>query len=98
LRSLTDAHPTYPVDDESDATDLEKKTAKERRFEEEYVLAEVEWLKQQEIVKHAIEERGLQVHAFVYDKEKNTNWRLVDDEGKSMEIANPSTGNAEEES
>jgi len=50
-----------------------------RRLEEVYVLAEVEWLKRQEIVKKAIEERGLQIHAFVYDKAKNACVRLVEE-------------------
>ncbi|KAK0106788.1 hypothetical protein ONS95_003513 [Cadophora gregata] len=51
-----------------------------RRLEEVYVLAEVGWLKRQEIVKKAIEERGLQIHAFVYDKAKNACVRLVEEQ------------------
>lgn len=34
-------------------------------------------------MKAAIEERGLQVHAFVYDKDSNACMRLVEDEGRS---------------
>ncbi len=52
-----------------------------RRLEEVYVLAEVGWLKRQPNVQKAIQERGLQIHAFVYDKVTNTCVRLV--EGKS---------------
>jgi carbonic anhydrase len=53
-------------------------TTLNHRFEEIYVLAEVDWLKKQENVKKAIEERGLQVHAFVYEKEGNECVRLVE--------------------
>jgi len=53
-------------------------TTLNHRFEEIYVLAEVDWLKKQENVKRAIEERGLQVHAFVYEKEGNECVRLVE--------------------
>ena len=41
---------------------------RERRMEEIYVLAEVEWLKRQPSVEKAIREKGLKVHAFCYDK------------------------------
>jgi carbonic anhydrase len=51
-----------------------------RRLEEVYVLAEVGWLKREPHVKKAIEERGLQIHPFVYDKDKNTCFRLVERE------------------
>lgn len=34
-------------------------------------------------MKAAIEERGLKVHAFVYDKDANVCLRLVEDEGTS---------------
>jgi len=50
----------------------------DQRLEEVYVLAEVDWLKKQPNVKQAIDERGLQVHAFVYDKEENRCLRLVE--------------------
>lgn len=65
----------------------ETERERERHFEEQYILAEVEWLKSQEIVKDAIEKRGLQVHAFVYDRETNVCERLVDDEGKGVEAS-----------
>jgi carbonic anhydrase len=63
----------------------ESERERERHFEEQYILAEVEWLKQQEIVKEAVESRGMRVHAFVYDRETNVCERLVDDEGKEVE-------------
>jgi carbonic anhydrase len=50
----------------------------EHRLEEVYILAEVDWLKKQPNVKDAIDERGLQIHAFVYDKEENRCLRLVE--------------------
>lgn len=49
-----------------------------RKLEEVYVLAEVGWLRKQESVKKAIEERGLQVHGFVFDKESGGCVRLVE--------------------
>lgn len=48
------------------------------RLEEIYVLAEVDWLKKQPNVKGAIRDRGLQIHAFVYDRERNTSVMLVE--------------------
>lgn len=48
-----------------------------RKLEEVYVLAEIDWLKRQENVRKAIEEDGLQIHAFVYDKQSNECFRLV---------------------
>lgn len=48
------------------------------RIEEVYVLAEVDWLKRQPNVKRAMKEWGLQVHAFVFDKERGTCVRLVE--------------------
>ena len=37
-----------------------------------------DWLKKQPNVKDAMATRGLQIHAFVYDKEKTRCLRLVD--------------------
>ena len=50
----------------------------EHRLEEIYVLAEVEWLKRQPNVREAIQKRGLQIHAFVYDKDKSQCSRLIE--------------------
>jgi carbonic anhydrase len=49
-----------------------------RKLEEVYVLAEAGWLRRQENVKRAIEERGLKIHPFVYDKETNQCVELVE--------------------
>ena len=49
-----------------------------RTLEEIYVLAEVEWLRNQPNVNKCMSEKGLQIHAFVYDKEKNGCVRLVE--------------------
>jgi carbonic anhydrase len=49
-----------------------------RILEEIYLLAETEWLRNQPKVKQAISERGLQIHAFVYDKMQNQCVRLVE--------------------
>jgi carbonic anhydrase len=46
------------------------KVHRDRHLEEVYVLAECEWLREQPTVKLAIEERGLKVHGFVFDKNK----------------------------
>jgi len=54
--------------------------SRDHRFEEVYVLAEVGWLKRQPIVRKAIHERGLQIHALVYDKERNASVRLIETE------------------
>jgi carbonic anhydrase len=51
---------------------------RDRILEEVYVLAETEWLRNQPSVKKAMSERGLQVHAFVYDKIQNRSVRLVE--------------------
>ena len=53
---------------------------RDRILEEVYVLAETEWIRKQPNVKKAIAERGLQVHAFVYDKIQNRCVRLVESE------------------
>jgi len=52
--------------------------SRDHRFEEVYVLAEVDWLRRQPIVKKAIHDRGLRVHAFVYNKETNSCVRLIE--------------------
>lgn len=44
--------------------------------------AEVEWLRSQPTVAKAIAERGLLVHAFVFDKEKEACVRLVEEGGE----------------
>ncbi len=49
-----------------------------RKLEELYVLAEVDWLKKQDMVKTAIEERGLKIHPFVYDKDTNQCVELIE--------------------
>ncbi len=49
-----------------------------RKLEELYVLAEVDWLKRQDIVKTAIEQRGLKIHPFVYDKDTNQCVELIE--------------------
>jgi carbonic anhydrase len=41
------------------------------------VLAEVDWLKRQEKVKKAMKDRGLQIHAFVFDRLTERCVRLV---------------------
>jgi len=51
---------------------------RDRHLVEVYVLAETEWLKRQPTVAKAIQERGLQVHAFVFDKERKASARLVE--------------------
>ncbi|RDL37975.1 uncharacterized protein BP5553_05408 [Venustampulla echinocandica] len=55
---------------------LDEKTLR-RRFEERYVLAEVAWLKRQPKVKKAMEERGMQVYAFVYDDDQGDCVQLI---------------------
>lgn len=41
--------------------------------------AEVQWLREQPTVAKAIADRGLKVHAFVFDKEKEACVRLVEE-------------------
>jgi carbonic anhydrase len=53
----------------------------DRILEETYVLAETDWLRNQPNVKKAMNERGLQIHAFVYDKRENRCVRLIEAEG-----------------
>ena len=50
---------------------------RDRQLVEIYVLAEVDWLKTQPTVKKAIEERGLQIHAFVFDKKEEKTVRQI---------------------
>ena len=54
----------------------------EHRLEEIYTLAEAGWLRRQPNVKEAIRERGLQIHAFVYDRETNSAVPLVETDEK----------------
>jgi carbonic anhydrase len=42
------------------------------------VLAETEWIRNQPNVEKAMNERDLQIHAFVYDKVQNRCVRLVE--------------------
>lgn len=51
-----------------------------RKLEEVYVLAEIDWLKRQPKVRSAMEEDGLKLHGFVYDKERNLCLRLVEEQ------------------
>ncbi|KAB8300816.1 hypothetical protein EYC80_002744 [Monilinia laxa] len=59
---------------ESDALEppAQSPQSRNRHFMELYVLSEVGWLKQQPSVERAMKEWGCQVHAFVYDREKNS--------------------------
>lgn len=57
-----------------------------------YVLAEVEWLKRQECVANAIKERGIKIHAFVYDREIEGCVQLVKDEKVGSARENGSCG------
>ncbi|KFY09094.1 hypothetical protein V492_05625, partial [Pseudogymnoascus sp. VKM F-4246] len=52
---------------------------RDRHLAEVYVQAETEWLRSQPTVAKAIADRGLQVHAFVFDKEKEASVRLVEE-------------------
>jgi carbonic anhydrase len=58
--------------------------SKERRMEEIYVLAEVDWMKRQPSVGKAIRERGLKVHAFCYDKMTEKCCELIEVEEEHM--------------
>jgi carbonic anhydrase len=49
------------------------------RLEEMYVLEEADWLRNREVVKKAIQERGLKVDAFVFDRERGSCVRLVEE-------------------
>jgi carbonic anhydrase len=62
----------------SNIEQMSNERSREQRMEEAYVLEELDWLKNQENVKKAIQNGGLKLHAFVYDKEKNSCVRLVE--------------------
>lgn len=49
--------------------------------------AEVEWLREQPTVAKAIADRGLKVHAFVFDKEKEASVRLVEEGEEQVSVA-----------
>lgn len=49
--------------------------------------AEVEWLRSQPTVAKAMADRGLEVHAFVFDKEKEACVRLVEEGGEQAAAA-----------
>ncbi|KAH6662724.1 carbonic anhydrase [Halenospora varia] len=85
LHHLNDAH-LSSRDIELDERD------RHRQHEEVYVLAEVEWLKRQECVANAIKERGIKIHAFVYDREIEGCVQLVKDEKVGSARENGSCG------
>jgi hypothetical protein len=60
-------------------------SARNRHLVEIYVLAEANWLRSQPGVAKAIAERGLQIHAFVFDKEKETCVQIVESGEKSCD-------------
>jgi len=62
---------------------------RDRHLVEVYVLAEAEWLKKQPTVAKAIQERGLQVHAFVFDKRRLACVRLVETPQNSAKKRSP---------
>jgi carbonic anhydrase len=70
----------------SNTTDPPNEQDRDRILEEVYVLAETEWLRNQPNVTKAITERGLQIHAFVYDKTQNRCVRLVESESNWHEM------------
>ncbi|KFY26425.1 hypothetical protein V493_04103 [Pseudogymnoascus sp. VKM F-4281 (FW-2241)] len=67
-------------------------TERDRHLAEVYVLTEVEWLRSQPTVAKAIAERGLGVHAFVFDKEKEACVRLVEEGGEQAAAATEANG------
>ncbi|KFY19609.1 hypothetical protein V491_04334 [Pseudogymnoascus sp. VKM F-3775] len=62
-------------------------TQRDRHLAEVYVQAEVEWLREQPTVAKAIADRGLKVHAFVFDKEKEASVRLVEEGREQVSVA-----------
>jgi carbonic anhydrase len=65
----------------SKSNDPANEQDRDRILEEIYVLAEAEWLRNQPNVKKAMSERGLQIHAFVYDNRQNRCVRLLEADG-----------------
>lgn len=51
---------------------------RDAHLEEVYILAECEWLRTQPTVIKAIQERGLKINGFVFDKSKSSCVRLVE--------------------
>lgn len=54
-----------------------ERTVETEKQEELHVLREVQWMKRQPHVARAIQERGLEVHGFIYDKDSMKCVRLV---------------------
>ena len=69
---------THSASATAPAVELSSEGRRNDRSEEVFVLAEAEWLAQQPNVKQAIQDRGLQIHTLVYDKQKNECIRLVE--------------------
>ena len=44
----------------------------------------MDWLKNQPTVEKAVQDRGMQIHAFVYDKESNACMRLVEESNEKL--------------
>jgi carbonic anhydrase len=63
----------------SNIAQMSSEKSREQRLEETYVLEEADWLRSQTNVNKAIQDRGLKIHAFVYDKNKNSCARLVEE-------------------
>jgi carbonic anhydrase len=68
----------------SNVTQPQNARSREQRFEEMYVLEEADWLRSQPNVARAVQERGMQIHAFVYDKEKHTCVRLIEESNEKL--------------
>jgi len=72
LSTLHKANEAY-LNEADKGMDAEERSC---RLVEVYVLAEGEWLKKLPSVAKAMKERGLQVHTFVFDKQKNASVTL----------------------
>jgi carbonic anhydrase len=68
----------------SNVSQIPDTRSRAERFEETYVLEEVEWLRSQANVEKAVGERGLQIHAFVYDKGRNGCVRLIEESSENL--------------